>query len=165
MHPPNTNGQPCTHWDPVPGRGRPVPASQIDGQPDPDVIVYLEDNEDDSYLLRHALKSAGLPCRLEVINTPMAARRFLAEYAPEAPRLIVCDLGLAGTCGLDLMDWIRNQSHLTQVPIILVTGALSSRQRDRARQIGVNACVEKSLDARDLTAHIQRFLGAASSSL
>jgi len=122
------------------------------------VIVYLEDNEDDSYLLRHALKSAGVSCRLEVISTSLAARSFLTEYSPKAPDLIVCDLGLAGTCGLDLLEWIRAQSHLEAVPIILVTGALSCAQRDRARLIGVNACVEKSVDSRELTDQIQRFL-------
>ena len=134
---------------------------ELDFGPATNVIVYLEDNEDESYLLRHALKSAGVACRLEVISTPLAARSFLTEYAPKAPDLIVCDLGLAGTCGLDLLDWIRRQSHLEAVPIILVTGALSCAQRDRARHIGVNACVEKSVDSRELTDQIQRFLEPA----
>ena len=127
-------------------------------EPGTNLIVYLEDNEDDSYLLRHALKSAGVTCSLEVLTTPVAARRFLCEHAPKAPDLIVCDLGLAGTCGLDLLEWIRQQPHLTSVPIILVTGALSCGQRDRASRIGVSACLEKSVDSSELTGQIQRLL-------
>jgi CheY-like chemotaxis protein len=133
------------------------PPEQLSG-PATKAILYLEDNEDDSVLLRHALRAAGLSCRLDVIGTPAAAKSFLNERAPKAPDLIICDLGLAGTCGLELLAWVRQQPHLSKVPILLVTGSLSPAQRARAAELQIDDCIEKSVDWRELTRHIQRLL-------
>lgn len=122
------------------------------------VILYLEDNEDDSVLLCHALRSVGLHCQLDVITTPAEAKSFLDEQARRMPDLIICDLGLAGACGLELIEWIRQQGQLAEVPVMLVTGSLSPAQRQRASNLGINACVEKSFDWRDLARQVQQLL-------
>jgi CheY-like chemotaxis protein len=122
----------------------------------PKVIVYLEDNDDDCFLLRHALRSAGVPCRLEIMRTAVTARTFLSDAA-NVPHLVICDLGLGESSGLEFAHWVRQQSHLAEVPVMLVTGSLSPAQIARASQVGVNACVEKSVDLGDLTGQIARF--------
>jgi len=133
------------------------PAPVVSG-PATKVILYLEEIDDDSVLLRHALRSAGLPCRLEVITTATAGRAFLAAYPLKAPDLIICDLGLAGSCGLDFVDWVRKQPHLKHVPVVLVTGSLPPVQRERASLLAVDACIEKSVDWHELTRQVQRLL-------
>ena len=122
-------------------------------------VLYFEDNEDDCFLLRHALRAAKIDCHLEIISTAAAAQQFLRSEITEVPDLIICDLGLGGLSGLDLLEWIRGQPRLARVPLMAVTGSLPPAQRERANQLGVDACIEKSVDWRELTKIVARLLG------
>lgn len=123
------------------------------------LVVYLEDSDDDCVLFEHALRTAGLPCRLRVITTgPRARDYFSTVSARELPSVIISDIALAGTCGLELLGWIRKQPLLANIPIILVTGSLSSAQAARAKELGVTDCVEKSAQWKDLIARVERVL-------
>lgn len=123
------------------------------------LVVYLEDSDDDCVLFEHALRKAGLQCRLRVITTGPRARDYFSAVSPkELPDVIVSDIALAGTCGLELLGWIRQQPLLANIPIILVTGSLSSAQLARAKALGVTDCVEKSAQWGALIAHVHRVL-------
>jgi CheY-like chemotaxis protein len=113
-------------------------------------ILLVEDNSDDVFFMKRALKAAGIVNPLEVVMTGQAAIDYLSGEGPYADRkahplpvLILLDLKLPVKNGHEVLEWLRgNPSLATMVAIILST----SRERvdiERAYQLGVNGYLIK----------------------
>jgi CheY-like chemotaxis protein len=113
-------------------------------------ILLVEDNSDDVFFMKRALKAAGIVNPLKVVTTGQAAIDYLSGEGPYADRkehplpvLILLDLKLPVKNGHEVLEWLRgNPSLATIVAIILST----SRERidiERAYQLGVNGYLIK----------------------
>src|SRR3954466_1946963 len=92
-------------------------------------ILLVEDNSDDVFFMKRALKAAGIVNPLEVVMTGQAAIDYLSGEGPYADRkahplpvLILLDLKLPVKNGHEVLEWLRgNPSLATMVAIILST--------------------------------------------
>jgi DNA-binding response OmpR family regulator len=84
------------------------------------------------------------------------ARRLLEE---DPPTLVVLDVMLPGTDGLELCRWIRARSDL---PVIMLTARGEEADRIVGLELGADDYVTKPFSPRELTARVRTVLRRAS---
>ncbi|HTL59367.1 MAG TPA: response regulator [Candidatus Limnocylindrales bacterium] len=116
----------------------------------PHHILLVEDNADDVFFMRRALKKSGLDWSMQVVTDGQAAMDFLAgsaDYADRTkfpmPSLIFLDLKLPYAGGFEVLDWIRQQPQLREIPVIILTSSPEQRDQRRAAELGVKGYLIK----------------------
>jgi len=119
-------------------------------------ILLVEDDENDVFFFQRALTRAGVNNPLQVAHHGQEAIDYLqggGKFTERAefplPGLILLDLKLPFVMGLDVLKWIRQESGLS--PIVLI---LSSSREDEdvaaAYRLGANAYLVKPADVSEL---------------
>jgi DNA-binding response OmpR family regulator len=119
-------------------------------------ILLVEDDENDVFFFQRALNKAGMNNPLQVARDGQEAIDYLrggGKFAERAkfplPGLILLDLKLPFVMGLDVLKWVRQQSDLSPIVVILS----SSRQDEdvaAAYRLGANAYLVKAPDVNKL---------------
>lgn len=116
-------------------------------------ILVVEDNEADVYLLRQALKEAGLGFELTVIDDGAEALDFIGNPAKHGnvPRLdlAILDLNLPKSTGLEVLEAIRCSHDLWNVPVAIVTSSAEPRERAKTDELRVERFITKPPDLED----------------
>jgi CheY-like chemotaxis protein len=96
-------------------------------------VLYVEDDDNDRVLMEMACSTAGVPFALQVAHDGAEAISYLSgdgHYADRArfpfPELVLLDLKLPRKSGFEVLEWVRDQSELKEMPIVV----LSSSNRD-----------------------------------
>ena len=125
-------------------------------------ILLVEDNPVDVVLMQRAFRQLDSPYRLTVTTDGAQAMQYLTGEAPYAdreeypfPSLILLDLGLPIVDGFQFMQWLRQQSSLRHVPVIVLSGSSFSPDVKRAYAAGANSFLTKPSGLTELTAEIK----------
>jgi CheY-like chemotaxis protein len=109
----------------------------------PRTILVVEDNPDDAFFMRHALKKAGITDPVRIAEDGQAALDYLSgtgKYSDRAafplPNVIFLDLKLPGPSGFEVLSWIYQHPALRALPVYILTGSSEDRDREQARQLG-----------------------------
>ena len=117
-------------------------------------VLLIEDNLDDVVHAKRVLKSCGLLEDLTVIRDGKKAVDYLAQSAKgpleHRPDLIVLDLGLPKVSGLEVLQWIRADQLLREIPVVILTGSREDSALIELHRLGVLAYLVKPLTSRDL---------------
>lgn len=115
------------------------------------VILLVEDNEDDEFLMKRALKAAGVRNPLYVVRDGEAALDYLMGAGVFAnrlefpyPSLVFLDLKLPYRSGLDILEW--RQQHQDSYPeaiFIVITSSNEPRDLNRAYRLGASSYIVK----------------------
>ena len=116
-------------------------------------ILYVEDNDDNIYMLRNRLTRAGFTV---VVATDGA--QGVAMAASEQPDLILMDLSLPVLDGWEATRRIKANPELTRIPVIALTAHASREDMDRARQAGCSAYLTKPVDCDELIGTLRQQL-------
>jgi CheY-like chemotaxis protein len=113
-------------------------------------ILLVEDNEDDVFAMRRALKLAGVSSPLQVVTNGRQAIDYLSgagEYGDRRnfppPFLIFLDLRLPGLSGFEVLGWIRRQPPLSRAVVIVVSSSEEERDHERAYALGARSYLVK----------------------
>jgi CheY-like chemotaxis protein len=116
-------------------------------------ILYLEDDEHDIFFLKRALATQAPDIGFHHVTNPGDAQAFLegnGRYGERNrfpfPDLIVSDVSIPGGSGFQFVNWIRNHSEFSALPVILLTGSAQESQIEKGLSSGANYCLEKSAD-------------------
>jgi len=116
-------------------------------------ILLVEDNAADTYLLRRALKDAGLNVELTVIEDGAEALAFVrheGKYAARPiPDLAVLDLNLPKLGGATVLEAIRQNTDLCHVPVAIMTSSTGPREQVKAEELGDGRFITKPPDLED----------------
>jgi len=119
-------------------------------------ILQVEDDPNDVFLLKHAMKKAGManPMQLasdgqEAIDYLSGAGKFADREQYPLPGLVLLDLKLPFVMGLDVLKWIRKQITVAPVVIIL-TASAEDEDIASAYRLGANAFLTKPSEASKL---------------
>ena len=113
-------------------------------------IVLIEDDADLFALLKYNLEREGFA--LAGIQTGKGAIEFCRR---ERPDLIVLDIMLPDSDGLDICKGIRNHSDLANVPVIFLTARASETDRIVGLELGANDYIVKPFFIRELIARVK----------
>jgi two-component system, cell cycle response regulator DivK len=116
-------------------------------------VLYVEDNEYNRKIVRQLLRRTGY--RLQEAPDGEAA---LAMVHQERPDLILMDVQLPKTSGLEVTRMLRDDVATADVPIIVVTSFALSGDDQKAMAAGASAYLAKPYSPKELLALIRKFL-------
>jgi CheY-like chemotaxis protein len=120
-------------------------------------ILLVEDNEDDVFLMKRALKSAAVTNPLFIVDNGQAAIDYLAgdgAFSDRAkhpiPALVFLDLKLPLKSGHEVLAWIRKQKELEGLVVVVLTSSNEPTDLSRCYRLGANSYVVKPPTADQL---------------
>jgi CheY-like chemotaxis protein len=125
------------------------------------MILVIEDNVDDSFLLTRQLARAHLGNLVHVIGDGQDALDFLLECA-EPPRMVFLDLRLPRLSGIELLRRIRQEERFRTLPVIVMTGSLNPHDVEACAALGVTAYLPKPVGITTFTKLLQPLLSEVS---
>lgn len=114
------------------------------------ILLLVEDNEDDVFLMQRALKGACVTNPLFVVEDGQQAVDYLGgtgkfvdrdEYP--LPGVIFLDLKLPFMSGHDVLAWIRRQKQLESLVVIVLTSSNEASDLSRCYSLGANSYLVK----------------------
>lgn len=113
-------------------------------------ILLVEDSEDDIFLMKRALKAAGIINPLHVVEDGQEAVDYLSGKGIYADRLshplpavVFLDLKLPIRMGLDVLAWIRGQQEFANTVVVVLTSSNEPSDLKEAYRLGVNSYLVK----------------------
>lgn len=121
-------------------------------------ILLAEDEANDVFLMQRAFRKANLVNPLQVVSDGVEAISYLngeSRYADRnafpIPTLVLLDLKLPRRSGLDVLEWVRQQTTpIRRVPIVILTSSKQSIDVNRAYDLGANSYLVKPVDFEGL---------------
>lgn len=113
-------------------------------------IMLIEDDTDLFALLKYNLEKEGY--QLVGSQTGKGAVELCRR---ERPDLVILDIMLPDSDGLDICKGIRNQPELTHIPIIFLTARASETDRIVGLELGANDYIVKPFFVRELIARVK----------
>jgi two-component system, chemotaxis family, response regulator Rcp1 len=86
-------------------------------------ILLVEDNPGDVRLVQEAFKESKLSYHLNVVSDGTDALTLLKKVESNSPNAILLDLNLPGKNGLEILDEIKADHQLKDIPIIVLTSS------------------------------------------
>lgn len=113
-------------------------------------ILLVEDNPGDVRLTREALRDAKVHNQMHVVGDGVEALAYLRRTGPYAqanrPDLILLDLNLPRMNGFEVLDAIKGDDDLKQIPVVILTTSQSEEDIVRGYKLRANAYVTKPVD-------------------
>lgn len=113
-------------------------------------LLLVEDNEDDVFLMKRALKGARVVNPLFVVEDGQEAVDYLGGSGKFAdrdqyplPAVVFLDLKLPFISGHDVLAWIRRQRELESLVVIVLTSSNEPSDLNRCYALGANSYVVK----------------------
>jgi two-component system, chemotaxis family, response regulator Rcp1 len=94
-------------------------------------ILLVEDDLEDAGMTILALKEGNVPCRVSLVRDGEEAMKFLCRHGifAQAPRpdLILLDMQMPKMGGREVLEEIRKDQRLQNVPVVVMTASLVHR--------------------------------------
>jgi len=119
-------------------------------------ILVVEDEKDIRDLVRYNLEQDGFTV-VEADN----GDRVLELVREERPGLVVLDLMLPGTSGLDICRALRLDPATADLPVVVLTAKAAEMDRIVGLEMGADDYVTKPFSPRELTARVRAVLRRA----
>lgn len=118
-------------------------------------ILYIEDNPDNTTLVRRALEARGY----KLINATNGIKGVAMAEAEEIS-LVLLDINLPDIDGYEVARRLRasEKRELTTVPIIAVTANALKGDAQRALEAGCDVYMSKPINIRELWARVEAFI-------
>lgn len=127
-------------------------------------ILLVEDNEDDIFLMKRALKNSGILNPLHVVEDGQEAIDYLEgtgnftdRVAHPIPAIVFLDLKLPLKGGLDVLTWIRGKRELESLVVIVLTSSNEPYDIKAAYSLGANSYLVKPPTATQLLDLVKAF--------
>ena len=124
---------------------------------DQPVILQVEDDPNDVLLLQRAFKKVGIDAELRVVPDGEELIRYLngaGAFRDRArfplPSLVLLDIKLPRSSGLDVLRWMRSQPGGWRVPVVMLTSSKQPLDVDRCYEAGASGYIVKSIDFESL---------------
>ncbi|HEX4265312.1 MAG TPA: response regulator [Verrucomicrobiae bacterium] len=114
------------------------------------VLLLVEDNPDDIFLMRRALKKTGLEVLMHIVTDGRQAIEYLSgtsQYEDRVqfplPSMIFLDLKLPYLNGFEVLEWIRDTPGLSELDVSILTSSPEDRDKETASRLGARAYLVK----------------------
>lgn len=125
-------------------------------------VLVVEDNPNDVFLLERAFSKGGPEVPLhfardgqEALNYLKGVDRFADRKLYPLPTLLVLDLKLPGIDGFDIIKWVRKESELRDLRIVVLSSSNEPSDISRAHELGANAYHVKPNDPNALIGMVE----------
>ncbi len=110
-------------------------------------ILLIEDAEPDVFLVREALRQAGISGELTVLDDGEKAVDFIDRLDRDSnflcPNVVLLDLNLPKRSGDQILEHMRRSRRCRDVPVIIVTSSDSPKDRAQTAKLGATLYFRK----------------------
>lgn len=113
-------------------------------------ILLVEDSPDDALLIQRAFRKANLANPVQLVRDGEEAVAYLKGIPPfddrsrfPLPVFMLLDLKLPRRSGLEVLAWVRQESPVKRLPVVVLTSSRESVDVNRAYDLGVNSYLTK----------------------
>ena len=117
-------------------------------------VLYIEDNDDDVYMLKMRLELLG---NFEVL-TAQDGEKGCEVAAAERPDIILMDLEMPGVDGWEAARRLKGNSQTQGIPIIALSAHALAGEREKAIATGCEEFDTKPIEFDRLVAMVRRVL-------
>lgn len=126
-------------------------------------IVLIEDSLIDARITIESLKHCGIHHRLSLFRDGADLMQFLNRSgiygrAPK-PDVILLDLFLPDTTGVELLRKFREDAALSNIPVVVLTSSDDGSDQRECEQLGVSSYIRKPFNEDKFLSVIRRIKG------
>jgi two-component system, response regulator len=121
-------------------------------------ILLVEDNVFDAELTIRSLKKNDIAHNVIHVDSGPKALDFLngeGEFATRdvanKPKVILLDLNLGKTSGVKILEQIKSNSKISDIPVVVLTGSKESTELRRCYELGANSYLVKPIQFGSFT--------------
>ncbi|MDJ0786716.1 MAG: response regulator [Myxococcota bacterium] len=122
-----------------------------------DALILMVDDEPTTLEVMALLLRADGYRRVDCVSD---SRLVLDRIEREAPAILLLNLMMPHVDGLELLDHIRGQEHLRNVPVVIVTGSTDPSAKRSALEHGATDFLAKPVDPSELLLRVRNILTA-----
>lgn len=124
-------------------------------------LLLVEDNEADVVLIRESLRIITGDPEIICVNDGEMAIRYLSgdnQKEPEArPNIILLDINLPRKSGHEVLQFIRNNSELKHMPVIMLSTSGTNKDILDSYCNGANSYIIKPMDLNEFIESMKQF--------
>lgn len=113
-------------------------------------ILLVEDDPADVFRIQRAFRKTNLASSLEVVTDGEKAIDYLSGQEVyqdrdryPLPSLMLLDLKLPRRSGFEVLSWLRNESDIKHLPVVVLTSSDQQVDIKRAYSLGANSYLTK----------------------
>lgn len=124
------------------------------------LILLVEDNPDDEFLTRDALRTGGVQHDVVVARDGAEAVDWIFQgndvgAVPRIPDLVLLDLKLPKMSGFDVLERIRSNTRTCGLPVVILTSSSEFQDIQRSYATGANSYVRKPVNFAEFVRAVQ----------
>lgn len=116
-------------------------------------IIYAEDDQLVGELVQAVLMDAG-----HAVGVVPDGKAAMAVLANRRPDLLILDMSMPEMSGSEVLDKVRRDPALYDMPVLIITGRVSVADETIARTAGATEYLRKPFDPDELTVIVDRLL-------
>ena len=109
-------------------------------------ILLVEDTYSDEILFRKAAEKSAIRTEIHALQNPESVMAFLLQQGRTKPDLILLDINMPRLNGLDLLKKIKGDATLKNLPVVVLTNSVLSKDMLNAYESYANGFVQKNSD-------------------
>ncbi len=121
------------------------------------IVLYVEDELDDLILMDMAFEKAGMKDSLRAVHNGREAMNYLKGIGNfgdrdryPLPDLLLLDWSLPVVAGVEVLEAVRRDPQLANLPVIVFTSLVRPDQKRQAMARGANGYLQKPGSPREL---------------
>jgi len=124
------------------------------------LILLVEDNPDDEFLTRDALRTGGVAHDVVAVHDGAEAVEWIfagfgAIPSHRNPDLILLDLKLPKMSGFDVLARIRSDARTRELPVVILSSSSEHQDIRRSYTTGANSYVRKPVNFSEFVRAVQ----------
>jgi putative two-component system response regulator len=119
----------------------------------PSRILVVDDNQDNSMLMRELLSSRGYD-----VSTAGTAEEAEEQIQTQQPDLILLDVVMPGKSGYDLCHELKNEAKTRLIPVVMITGLSDREDKVRGIESGADDFLNKPIFPEELFARVKSLI-------
>jgi two-component system alkaline phosphatase synthesis response regulator PhoP len=119
----------------------------------PHRILVVDDDQQIVRLVRSYLEQAGMS-----VLTAFDGDSAIHTIQKERPDLIVLDVYLPGKDGWAITHWLRSDSHLADIPILMLTARVEDEDKITGLELGADDYLTKPFNPLEMVARVKAIL-------
>jgi CheY-like chemotaxis protein len=128
-------------------------------------VLIVEDNVAYANLLKLAWELSDLGSEIEIACNGQEAINYLSrssgspgdrDRSLSAPSIVLTDINMPYVSGLELLAWIRQTSHLKDLPVIVMSSYVEPLQLKILNSLGVTYYFDKPLTLKELLSELSQ---------